>query len=84
VGKDITSIETAYVRVNDKLLAFNCPLNALSACFKVYFTFHCSYPRECYETWLMIQQFVFMINTKYDKHKSITTTLTSKLSVLLA
>lgn len=84
VGKDINSIETAYVRVNDKLWAFNCPLNALSACFKAYFTFHCNYPRECYETWLMIQLFVFMISTEYDKQTSITTTLTSKLSSLFA
>jgi len=84
VGKDINSIETPNVRVNDKLWAFNCPLNAQSACFKAYFTFHCNYPRECNETWLMIQLFVFMISTEYDKQTFITTTLTSKLSALFA
>lgn len=83
-GKDLYSIKTCYVRVNQQLWLFNCPLNALSSCFKAYFTFHCDYPRECYETWLMIQKFVFMINTEYDKYTSITTTLSSKLNSLFA
>ncbi|KAE9528505.1 hypothetical protein AGLY_012076, partial [Aphis glycines] len=50
-----TTIQPFIIIINDQLWSTNCPLRALSICFKTYFSFNCSYPRECYETWLLIQ-----------------------------
>ncbi|CAI6376176.1 unnamed protein product [Macrosiphum euphorbiae] len=82
VGKTLSDIENSYIQVNDQLWSTNCPLEALSICFKTYFSFNCSYPRECYETWLLIQIHVFNLKTKYDKPTAITNTLSKKLDAL--
>lgn len=82
VGKTLSDIENSYIQVNDQLWSTNCPLKALSICFKTYFSFNCSYPRECYETWLLIQIHVFNLKTKYDKPTAITNTLSKKLDAL--
>lgn len=82
VGNDINAIETCYVRVNEELWSFECPLRALDTAFKVYFALHCEYPQECYETWFILQLLVYKLVTPYDKHSSIVTTITSKFSSL--
>jgi len=79
VGEDIQSIHTCYVRVNQKFWHFECPLKALEVCFKSYFVFHCIYPKECYDSWLIIQKHLFKLNTEYDKQTSITTTVSVKM-----
>ncbi|XP_029341014.1 uncharacterized protein LOC107885082 [Acyrthosiphon pisum] len=71
VGKDLSSIDSSYIRVNKKLWCFDCPLKALEICFKSYFVFNCAYPAECYDSWLVIQQYLFKLFTKYDKSTSI-------------
>lgn len=83
VGNDISSIDTSYIRVNDQLWKIQCPLRALSICFKAYFTFHCSYPRECYETWLLLQTHVFNLVTDFDKQTAITINISNKLKSLV-
>lgn len=35
---------------------------------------------ECYDSWLVIQQHLFKLFTKYDKSTSITTSVTSNLN----
>ncbi|XP_016661383.1 uncharacterized protein LOC100571824 isoform X2 [Acyrthosiphon pisum] len=80
VGKDLSSIDSSYIRVNKKLWCFDCPLKALEICFKSYFVFNCAYPAECYDSWLVIQQYLFKLFTKYDKSTSITTSVTSNLN----
>lgn len=78
VGSDIYSIETSYIRVNEQLWAFDCPLKALDNCFKLYFALHCEYPKQCYESWLILQLLLYKLVTPYDKSSSIITTITSK------
>ncbi|CAI6355089.1 unnamed protein product [Macrosiphum euphorbiae] len=80
VGNDIYSINTCYVRVNEQLWAFECPLKALDACFKIYFALNCAYSKECYETWMIIQLLVHKIKTPFDKPTAIINTILNKFS----
>lgn len=76
---------TCYVRVNQKFWHFECPLKTLEVCFKSYFVFHCIYPKECYDSWLIIQKHLFKFGTEYYtllvlyKQTSITTTISAKM-----
>lgn len=82
VGKDLFSIDACYIQVNSQLWTILCPLHALNICFKKYFTFHCSYPRECYNTWLLLQTEVFNLVTEFDKPSAITLTISNKIKSL--
>ncbi|XP_016662910.1 uncharacterized protein LOC107884709 [Acyrthosiphon pisum] len=66
VGKDIFSIDETYIRVDNQLWNFSCPLKAFDSCFKAYFTFNCVYPRECYESWMFFQHHLYGLKTDYD------------------
>jgi len=79
VGPDLQSIRTFYVRIDQNFWCFDCPLKALEVCFKSYFVFHRSYPKECHDIWLVIQQSLFQLTTEYDRPTSITTTVTGML-----
>jgi len=79
VGKDYNSIDTCYIRVNQKLWSFDCPVKALEVCFKSYFVFNCSYPKECYDPWIVIQLELFKLVTVYDRSTATTTSVISKL-----
>jgi len=82
VGQDIFSVESTYVRVDDNCWNFDCPLKALDACFKTYNALHCTYPRECYESWLILQLQLYSFTTIYDHKSSIITSLSSKMNAL--
>ncbi|CAI6361259.1 unnamed protein product [Macrosiphum euphorbiae] len=71
VGEDIQSISSCYVRVNQRW-CFEDPLIALEVCFKTFFVFNCNYPKECYDSWLIVQQLLFQLHTPHDKSTSIT------------
>lgn len=75
VGPDIQSISTTYVRIDQHFWCIECPLKALEVCFKSYFVFHRSYPKECHDSWLVIQQALFQLSTEYDRPTSTTTTV---------
>ncbi|KAF0723633.1 Uncharacterized protein FWK35_00027468, partial [Aphis craccivora] len=79
VGKDYNSIDTCYIRVNEKLWSFGCPVKAFEVCFKSYFVFNCSYPKECYDPWIVIQQELFKLVTAYDRSTAMTTSVINKL-----
>lgn len=66
VGKDIFSIDETYIRVDNQLWSFSCPLRAFDSCLKTYFTFNCIYPRECYEFWMFFQHHLYNLKTDYD------------------
>ncbi|CAI6376622.1 unnamed protein product [Macrosiphum euphorbiae] len=72
VGEDIQSISSCYVRVNQRFWCFEDPLIALEVCFKTFFVFNCNYPKECYDSWLIVQQLLFQLHTPHDKSTSIT------------
>ncbi|XP_022166092.1 uncharacterized protein LOC111030737 isoform X2 [Myzus persicae] len=82
VGQDIFSVESAYVRVDDNCWNFDCPLKALNACFTTYNALHCTYPRVCYESWLILQLQLYNFTTIYDQKSSIITSLSSKMNAL--
>jgi len=82
VGEDLSSISQSYVHVDNQLWTFNSPLEALDACFKAYFGLNCSYPRECYESWIFIQQHVYGLKTEYDQLSAITTSISNKFDML--
>ncbi|CAH1710448.1 unnamed protein product [Aphis gossypii] len=82
VGKDIFSIEYCYTRVDDQFWTFNCPLEAVDACFKTYMALHCCYPKECYESWIIIQLQLYSLETIYDRHTSVIVSLNSKMNAL--
>ena len=82
MGKDIYSIETCYVRVNEQLWSFECPLKALDITFKIYFALHCEYPKPCYDTWLVLQLLLYKLITPYDKTTSIVSLMTTKFNKL--
>lgn len=82
VGQDIFSVESTYVRVDDNCWNFDCPLKALNACFTTYNALHCTYPRECYETWLILQLQLYNFTTIYDQKSAIITSLSSKMNAL--
>ncbi|XP_050061989.1 uncharacterized protein LOC126551885 isoform X2 [Aphis gossypii] len=82
VGKDYNSIDTCYIRVNEKLWSFGCPVKAFEVCFKSYFVFNCSYPKECYDPWIVIQQELFKLVTAYDRSTAMTTSVINKLKSL--
>ncbi|XP_050062912.1 uncharacterized protein LOC114119410 [Aphis gossypii] len=82
VGEDLSSISQSYVRVDNQLWTFNSPLEALDACFKAYFGLNCSYPRECYESWIFIQQHIYGLKTEYDQLSAITTSISNKFDML--
>lgn len=82
VGKDIFSIQQCYVRVDDTFWTFDCPLEAIDACFKTYMALHCSYPKECYESWIILQLQLYTINTIYDRQSSVIVSLNSKMNAL--
>lgn len=62
VDKNIFSIDTCYIRINYQLWIIQCPLHAVNICFKTYFAFHWSYPREYHKTWLLLQTEMFHLN----------------------
>lgn len=80
MGSDVDSIETCYVRVNEQLWSFQCPLIALDITFKLYFALHCEYPKQCSESWLILQLLVYKLVTPYDKTSSVITAITAKFS----
>ncbi|XP_050066661.1 uncharacterized protein LOC126555825, partial [Aphis gossypii] len=82
VGQDIFSVESTYVRVDDNCWNFDCSLKALNACFRTYNALHCTYPRECYESWLILQLQLYSFTTIYDHKSSIITSLSSKMNAL--
>jgi len=78
VGQEINLISCCYVRINEKFWCFEDPLKALEVCFKTFFVFNCKYPKECYDSWLIIQQLLFQMNSEYDKSTSITKSIIGK------
>jgi len=48
------------------------PYIAFVGCFKTFFVFNCNYPKECYDSWLIVQQLLFQLHTPHDKSTSMT------------
>lgn len=78
VGQDLQSISSCYVRVNQRFWCFEDPLIVLEVCFKTFFVFNCNYPKECYDSWLIVQQLLFKLHTPHDKSTSITKTISGQ------
>jgi len=84
VGKDLFSIQYCYTRVDDQFWTFNCPLEAVDACFKAFMALHCCYPKECYESWIILQLQLYNIETNYDRQSSVIVSLNSKMNTMNA
>ncbi|XP_060856877.1 uncharacterized protein LOC132934573 isoform X3 [Metopolophium dirhodum] len=82
VGKDIFSIKYCYIRVDDQFWTFDCPLEAVDACFKTYMALHCCYPKECYESWIILQLQLYNLETIYDRQSSVIVSLNSKMNTM--
>ncbi|CAI6356037.1 unnamed protein product [Macrosiphum euphorbiae] len=79
-GKDIFSIDQCYVRVDNHLWYFNCPLKAIDLCFKSYFSFNCAYPRECHESWMFLQLHLYGLNTDHDLMTAVLSSINDKFT----
>ncbi|RXG58064.1 hypothetical protein Avbf_08340 [Armadillidium vulgare] len=66
-GKDLLNISHCYVLLNDILYGIDSPLKAVENCFKVFHVTYAQYPVECGSVWLFIQEYLFEIETEWDK-----------------
>jgi hypothetical protein len=70
----LTAPTAAYVVVDETTWQLSSPLKAVDICFKTYHVLHAAYPSESHY-WLLLQQLVFDIHTKWDVRAATVSTV---------
>ncbi|KAL5246241.1 hypothetical protein ACI65C_013649 [Semiaphis heraclei] len=79
VAKDLLKqLDNVQQSGNNHLCYFNCPLKAIDSCFKSYFSFNCAYPRECHESWMFLQLYMYGLNTDHDLMTAVLSSINGK------
>lgn len=67
LGKDLFNIQQ-YLMYNDGIfLKFDSIVAAIDSCFKSFFVFDISYPKQCQNFWIFIQRVIFEIVLDFDE-----------------
>lgn len=76
---DLKSISCAYVVLDETTWMVQSPVKAVDICFKAYHVLHAKYPVET-QAWMLLQKFVYDINTKWDVKSTALLSLMSELN----
>lgn len=80
VGTSFSDFKDIYVVVDDTKYKFTSTLKAVDICFKIFQIFNLEYPKQSLKTWILLQKYLYNINTKYDGHDLNVETLIQTLS----
>ena len=69
----------SYVVIDKTMWKIPIPLKTVDVCFKAYHALHASYPAESY-VWLLLQKFIYKLNTPWDTKVSTVTSVMSDLA----
>jgi hypothetical protein len=78
VIRPLSSPTAAYVVADDATWMISSALKAIDICFKAFHIFHASYPAESM-VWLLVQQLIYSITTKWDDRSAAVAALLSDL-----
>lgn len=76
----LSSSEASYVVVDQTTWKISTPLKAVDICFKAFHVLHALYPSETV-VWLLIQQLVYEIKTKWDARCAAVAAAITDLSI---
>ncbi|XP_066590164.1 uncharacterized protein [Prorops nasuta] len=82
IGPTIGKIISAYICVNEIMYLAENVLKAIDICFKIFFVLNIQYSPESEHIWLLIQKYIYNINSNCDKKCSLVNEILSDLKQL--